>query len=89
MVLIMPHLSQPPLMTSSGEHLLLGLLCKCDNKIIVEFPVTSKKNSVTGVDPHAGNGLQNKNLFLARLHFSAEELLLYPRRPRPRPHAKC
>ena len=29
--------------------------------------------------------------FLARLHFSAEELLLYPRRPRPRqrPHAKC
>ena len=36
-------------------------------------------------------------LFLARLHFSAEELLLYPRRQRPRrrlrrrwrPHAKC
>ena len=39
--------------------------------------------------------------FLARLHFSAEELLLYPRRPRQRrrrrqrprrrrrPHAKC
>ena len=35
--------------------------------------------------------------FLARLHFSAEELLLYPRRqrrrrcqrPRRRPHAKC
>ena len=37
--------------------------------------------------------------FLARLHFSAEELLLYPRRQRPRqrrrqrprrrPHAKC
>ena len=33
--------------------------------------------------------------FLARLHFSAEELLLYPRRrrrrqrPRPRPHTKC
>ena len=28
---------------------------------------------------------------LARLHFSAEELLLYPRRqrPRPRPHTKC
>ena len=35
------------------------------------------------------------NPFLARLHFSAEELLLYPRRRRrcprrrPRPHAKC
>ena len=38
-------------------------------------------------------------LFLARLHFSAEELLLYPRRQRPcqrrrprrrrRPHTKC
>ena len=27
--------------------------------------------------------------FLARLHFSAEELLLYPRCQRPRPHAKC
>ena len=31
--------------------------------------------------------------FLARLHFSAEELLLYPRRPCrrrcPRPHTKC
>ena len=31
--------------------------------------------------------------FLARLHFSAEELLLYPRRQRPRrrprPHTKC
>ena len=27
------------------------------------------------------------SLFLARLHFSAEELLLYPQRPRP--HAKC
>ena len=27
--------------------------------------------------------------FLARLHFSAEELLLSPRRRRPRPHAKC
>ena len=35
--------------------------------------------------------------FLLRLHFSAEELLLYPRRPCPRrrqrrrrrPHAKC
>ena len=27
--------------------------------------------------------------FLARLHFSAEELLLYPRRRRRRPHAKC
>ena len=35
--------------------------------------------------------------FLARLHFSAEELMLYPRRPRQRrrqrprrrPHAKC
>ena len=27
--------------------------------------------------------------FLARLYFSAEELLLYPQRPRPRPHAKC
>ena len=28
---------------------------------------------------------------LVRLHFSAEELLLYPRRrrPRPRPHTKC
>ena len=42
--------------------------------------------------------LYNKNIiFLARLHFSAEELLLYPRRQRPRwrqrprrrPHAKC
>ena len=37
----------------------------------------------------------NKKTFLARLHFSAEELLLYPRRQRPRqrprrrPHAKC
>ena len=31
------------------------------------------------------------SVFLARLHFSAEEILLYPRRPRrrPRPHAKC
>ena len=33
------------------------------------------------------------SLFLAHLHFSAEELLLYPRlrrpRRRPRPHAKC
>ena len=32
-------------------------------------------------------------LFLAPLHFSAEELMLYPRRQRrrqrPRPHAKC
>ena len=27
--------------------------------------------------------------FLARLHFSAEELMLYPRRQRRRPHAKC
>ena len=27
-----------------------------------------------------------KMLFLARLHFSAEELLLYPRLRRPRPH---
>ena len=29
--------------------------------------------------------------FVARLHFSAEELLLYPRRQhqRRRPHAKC
>ena len=26
-------------------------------------------------------------VLLARPHFSAEELLLYPRRPRP--HAKC
>ena len=42
---------------------------------------------------------QPKNLFLARLHFSAEELLLYPRRQRRRPcqrprrrrrpHTKC
>ena len=37
----------------------------------------------------------HKHGFLARLHFSAEELLLYPRRrrrrqrPRRRPHAKC
>ena len=34
-----------------------------------------------------------KVTFLARLHFSAEELLLYPRRQRPRrrrrPHTKC
>ena len=28
-------------------------------------------------------------IFLARLHLSAEELLLYPRRRRPRPHTKC
>ena len=34
-------------------------------------------------------GLSQIYLFLARLHFSAEELLLYPRRRRPRPHAKC
>ena len=27
--------------------------------------------------------------FLARLHFSAEELLLYRQRQRPRPHTKC
>ena len=27
--------------------------------------------------------------FLAPLHFSAEELLLYPRRPCPRQHPKC
>ena len=27
--------------------------------------------------------------FLERLHFSAEELLLYPRPQRQRPHAKC
>ena len=27
--------------------------------------------------------------FLACLHCSAEELLLYPRRPRRHPHAKC
>ena len=35
----------------------------------------------------------SRYLFLARLHFSAEELLLYPRRLCPcrrvRPHAKC
>ena len=30
----------------------------------------------------------NINL-LARLYFSAEELLLYRQRPSPRPHAKC
>ena len=37
------------------------------------------------------------SILLARLHFGAEELLLYPRhrrpcqhpRQRPRPHAKC
>ena len=37
--------------------------------------------------------LRHFSQFLARLHFSAEELLLYPRRRRPRrrprPHAKC
>ena len=35
--------------------------------------------------------LQVKEEFLVRLHFSAEELLLYPRRRRPRPHrhVKC
>ena len=31
--------------------------------------------------------MQMINQFLAHLHFSAEELLLYPRRQRP--HAKC
>ena len=40
-------------------------------------------------------GLSQISSFLARLHFSAEELLLYPRRQCPRqrrrrrPHAKC
>ena len=40
-------------------------------------------------------GVVNSHQFLAPLHFSAEELLLYPRRPcrhplrRRRPHAKC
>ena len=41
--------------------------------------------------------LSFQSVFLARLHFSAEELLLYPRRQRRRPrqrqrrrpHAKC
>ena len=41
--------------------------------------------------------LVSHTILLARLHFSAEELLLYPRRQRPRrrlrrrrrPHAKC
>ena len=35
--------------------------------------------------------LRTAGQFLARLHFSAEELLLYPRRPRQcrHPHAKC
>ena len=36
-------------------------------------------------------GLSQISSFLARLHLSAEELLLYPRRPCPRRrrHTKC
>ena len=48
------------------------------------------------VESHAREGIRtppSEFHFLARLHFSAEELLLYPRRPcrrlRRRPHAKC
>ena len=52
---------------------------------------------IVGIPMGTNCALLIADLFLTRLHFSAEELLLYPRRPRrrpyrrppPRPHAKC
>ena len=57
------------------------------NLILLKLSVfLDKGNDAENLKPSYG-------VLLARLHFSAEELLLYPRRPRRRqrrrPHAKC
>ena len=52
-------------------------------------PIHHKISQKIPLQPTPTKQTRKALYILARLHFSAEELLLYPRRRRPRLHVKC